>query len=1079
MTPFYRSCLLSLCIGLLVMGGCSDDADSGPDAGAPKPAPWRRVDGIEPLEVSQEPAGHPRWFRRDGQADPVVAPADVQVDLEVLHEQSIVPAAQEMTVKVAGAEVAIAPGAIDQPETLVIARARKPAALPIEGFEAVDSWQVSLGERHVFAQPLTMRFTLPAAAAQKAGQRRQPLAAMHYNPQAQAWVYTPVTFDAATGQATIRTRHLTLFTIVLRPVNNLIHNAVYTDHFAIFYGKADILADAEIGEKPWADHLLKDLDAHGEPVGVARQIDAITIEIEGQTGVPTYIVYMAKALEYAWHRYKDLGLKVPEWTRTDIYVGVNSPLSDDSHRGKLLGTIEIAPSATWKPTTVRIGTAHEFFHTVQAEYLGLAIMSMNYRAWWLEALAEYAPQTVWGQTVPQKGMKPNFFHLPLPTVDDSHEYGCSQFVRFLVTRKNIAFKELVVETLDVPARLLAMEEISAPDFALFKKLLGIDGPFDDYTAAVTCGVIDRLLRRRGSTLTDAYAEFAAWALFDDGCKALVPDGDHLLRFAAGHSTIGGLALNDEKIEQPLSTAPHGTAAVWAVAIENPLADASAPKPPRKVTVEVDGEVPALTRVDVYVLKYNQRLAGGLKPAGTLRGPGNPSANVAVGAKDILYLVAANASHKPADVKVRVLGGLDFRIEPAEVDPLEPGREVTFTAVSDSLPKSLLPSRLEVRWTPVWGVREKTSVKAVGSGFSSAYTYAWLHKGDYTLLAELLDDGQVIASAKVPLKVLPLNEPSITLEARAFTAPAAQEFSISASVANAPTAATFQWQINSSKAIVTTSPQCRFTVPSAGEYRISVKMLTPDGRLVASDAGSLTVEPGTDLVWIEDTDIRKGETVVLRKYQVFRGTSIKHGQWLDYYTDGAHDGSLEARKAFENNVCRKSEAFYPNGTLRQIEHFDGKGRYHGERSVYLEDGRRVLTEQYVEGVKNGPYEILYSSGNSYTRHSGRHLDGKISGTLTLHSGNTKSGTEYHWKTQEYLDGKLHGNSVVYLPDGRKSGEMEYRNGKPHGWSKSWYTSEVGKGIYYLMTETLFEEGKAVQERRLNSKGEVVSDKKIDR
>ncbi|MFP3937340.1 MAG: toxin-antitoxin system YwqK family antitoxin [Phycisphaerae bacterium] len=1074
--------LLAVCavvlMGALVLPGCGDETKTstgGASSSSQDDSAWRFVGAVEPLAVSDEPEGEASWFRRTKPGSAHVEPDDVAVELRPLYSSPVEPADSDVTVKVEGAEVVIPAGVIDRRQSLVIARAVEPAELPVQGFEAVGTWQVSLGERSVFDKPLTLRFRLPQRAAEPARRRPQPLAAMYYHPSARAWVYTPVTYDPATSHAEIRTRHLTLLTIVLRPVNNLVHDAVYTDHFAIFYSKEDILTDTEVNEGMWSDKLVTDLNKHGEPVGLARQVDAKTIEVEGRNDVPTYIVYLAKALEYAWHRYKDQGLELPEWTRTDIYVGVNSPLSDENHRGKLLGTIEITPSSTWRPSTVRVASAHEFFHTVQAEYLGLAVMSMNYRTWWLEALAEFAPRTVWGQTVPQKGMKPNFFKLPLPTVDDSHEYGCSQFVRFLVSKKGISFTELTTGTLNIPSGILAMEEISAPDFALFNKLLGVEQPFDDYTVMATCGMIDRLLRKEGTTLADAYAEFVAWAMFDDACGALVSDGDQLLSLAAGHHTIGGLALNDEKVEQVLKTEPHGTADVWALAVENP--PASAKRPPRKVTVEVDGEVPPLSRLNVYVLKDNARLTGGKRPDASLSGP-DPSADVAVGARDMLYIVSANNSNKPAEVKVRVLGGLDFRIEPADADDLEVREEMTFQAVSDSLPKDIPPSRLKVRWTPVFGVREESPVETVGAGFVSDYTYAWLHKGDYTLRAELLDDGKPIADASVPVKVAMTDEPSVTLEARSITVPAGKEFSISATTANAPAGSTYQWQINNNKTVKTTEPQCSFTLPSAGECKITVKMIAPEGRVVAGDTASLTVEPGEDLVWIEEHHQRDGEKILARRYQVFRGTFIKHGQWLEYYTDGKHDGALKARKTFEHSTCRKSETFYADGQPLQIAHFDEQGRYHGERSQYFSDGRRVLLENYAQGVKNGPYERLYTSGNSYTRHSGRYVDGKISGTLTLYSGNSASGREYLWKTQEHLAGKKHGKQVTYLPDGRPAGEAEYRDGKPHGWSRAWYTSEIKDGIYYLMSETLYENGKAVRKRMYNRDGEVRSDKELN-
>ncbi|NLC70872.1 MAG: hypothetical protein GX751_05875, partial [Desulfuromonadaceae bacterium] len=902
--------------------------------GQPPGQPAQETASGSARHVARESSGKPTeavkasWFRRGQSNDGRVDPAEVRVDLRRLHDKTVFAERDPVTVKVDSAEVVIPPEIMEKPEVLVLARAVSPAPLPVKGLEAVVTWQVSLGEHHVFDKPLTLRFQLPPETVQRAAQRNQPLAAMYFHETARAWVYTPVSYDAETGQVEIRTRHLTLLTIVLRPVNNLIHDAVYTDHFALFYSKETILTDTEVNEGRWSDKLVNDLESNGEPIGLAHQVDSETIVVEGRNDVPTYIVYMAKALEYAWHRYKDLGFNVPEWTRTDIYVGVNSPLSDENHRGKLLGTIEITPTATWRPTTLRANSAHEFFHTVQAEYLGMAIMSMNYRTWWLEALAEFAPRTVWGLTVAQKGMQSDFFKLPLTTVDGYHEYACSQFVRFMVSQKGIDFRELTVETLSVPSGLLAMEEISAPDFALFKKLLGVDHPFETYTVMVTCGMIDRFLRARGTTLADAYAEFVAWALLDDTCKKLVSDSSQLLDLAAQYHTIGGLALDDEKIEGILKTSAHGTADIWALSVENPIAEKEEKPPARRVTVEVEGDVASLTRVNAYVLKDNNRSAAGAKPAASLSGA-NPSAEISVGAGDMLYLVAANSSDKAAEVKVRVLSNLDFRIEPAAAENPEALKEATFHALADVVPKDIEPDQLKVRWRPVPGIQKETPVVRKNGRFTSQYSHAWPDSGDYTLRADLLANDKPIAAAQLPIRVNKGREPGITLEARNITVPAGKDFTVSASVANVPKGATYTWQIDNHQAKETTAPQAVFMLPSSGTCRISVQMITSEGRVVAFDKATLTVEGGGDVVWVEDSyKLPDGSLVVVKKYQVFRGTLIKHGQWMHFYPEGPHAGALKERRTYEQNVRRKSEEFHPDGKPQQIAHFDEKERYHG-------------------------------------------------------------------------------------------------------------------------------------------------------
>ncbi|NLC70774.1 MAG: hypothetical protein GX751_05380, partial [Desulfuromonadaceae bacterium] len=153
------------------------------------------------------------------------------------------------------------------------------------------------------------------------------------------------------------------------------------------------------------------------------------------------------------------------------------------------------------------------------------------------------------------------------------------------------------------------------------------------------------------------------------------------------------------------------------------------------------------------------------------------------------------------------------------------------------------------------------------------------------------------------------------------------------------------------------------------------------------------------------------------------------------------------------------------------------RYHGERTLYLKDGRRVLMENYSHGVKNGPFEKIVVTKGSYTRQNGRYENGKLSGRLDTYRGNLAAGDEYLQQFETYLDGKKNGQSASYLPDGRPKWQGSYHNGKQDGWSQAWYTLEVKKGVYYLLTEILHEKGEVVQRRRYNSKGEVLNDEKL--
>ncbi len=1061
----------ALIAGMVLLGGCGEDdrSERRTSGGASNWLP----DNVEPLPGDETPAGTPTWFRRPADANDTAQPPAALGEASLVLSEELQPSETARDIQAGEATLMIPGGLLDEPTQLVVRKAAEPVAPPVEGVTPLATWEVDLAARRVFEKPIELRVPVDIAVVAPETTLPDPLAALYYSPESKAWVTTPVAYDAETKTATLRTRHLTLFTIVLRPLNNWFHYAVYTDHFSIFYSPIDLAYDTEVNNKRWIDHLEADLKKHGEPVGQARKIDDDEFEIHGQGTVPLYVLYLAKAFEDAWARYDHLGFPVPRHTRTDIYVGVNSPFTTSSHRGKLLGAITISPTSDWRPVTVRIATAHEFFHTVQAEYLGLAIMSMNYRTWWLEALAEYAPRTVWGETVYIRPLASDYFKQPLTTQDDKHEYATAHFISFLVNKKKIPFKTLVDGTLNVPAGILAMEEASAPDFAILKKLLGYDEPFDDYSAAVTYGMLDRVLRQAGTSIDECYGDYLAAVLFDANNTSLLADGWDLLRLASGDAPIAGLALTDEKVEQTLEAQPYGTACLWAVKVENPVADdPTAKRPPRRVKVSLAEPLAPRTRVNLYVLPENKRPAGGLEPAARLAGT-TLETQLNVGPADVLYAAMVNTSHKPASAKITVESQMDFHVVPATVDAAERNQTLAFEAVLTGLPASMQPSTLKVRWTPVFGVREDQSVFARGAGAYSSYEYAWLHKGKYTLTAELMQDGKVIAANQAHVNIDAANEPSVTLEARQIIVAAGKEFSVTCTTDHVPPGITYKWNI-AHKSLETDQPSVSHTIGQAGEYDLSVAVYTTDGQFLAKDEASITAEPGQDLVWVEDIDYRDGQKVVIRKYQVFRGTTTKHGLYLDWYTT-EDEGQLETRKTFDHNVCIKSETFHKNGAPKAVEHFDKDGKYHGERTQHLEDGRRTLLANYAHGKKSGPYEKTVYGSSTFTRTSGRYADDLAEGTWSVHTGNWKTGKEYLKSTSEMSGGKRNGLHVTFMPDGRKSGEAHYRDDKLHGLKRSWYTWEVDDGIYYKMSELDYENGKAVRERKYNAAGDMLWEK----
>jgi antitoxin component YwqK of YwqJK toxin-antitoxin module len=332
---------------------------------------------------------------------------------------------------------------------------------------------------------------------------------------------------------------------------------------------------------------------------------------------------------------------------------------------------------------------------------------------------------------------------------------------------------------------------------------------------------------------------------------------------------------------------------------------------------------------------------------------------------------------------------------------------------------------------------------------------------------------VIAEARAPVAIEADKAPSVTLEARRIIVTAGRAFEVTCTTRNVGPGATYRWKIGHDS-VSTDAAVVSHTIALAGDHEIEVAVLSAEGKFLAGDKATLSVEAGEDLVWIEDVDIRDGQRVVLRKYQVFRGTHTRHGLYLDWHTT-QEEGQLEVRKTFDHDVCIKSETFYEDGAPRALEHFDKDGRRHGECAYYLADGRRTMLVSYVHGKKSGPYEKTIYSTTTFTRTSGRYTNDLAEGRWSVHTGNWKTGKEYLKSTTEMSGGQRNGLHVSYLPDGRKSAESHYRNDKRHGVARSWYTWEVDDGIYYKMNERDYEDGKLIRERKYRSNGELLWEK----
>ena len=1052
--PRFLAVLWSL---LLVLQGCGDGSGPAPDgASPPAGGPPAATSGAAAVAGADGPRV-PSWFRAGPPADGSREARPVA--FEIIHSQAVVPTQTASTIATPddSIRVHVPPGAVSEPGRLTIGKPKELPALPDEGMKVLVACDVSLEGQTVLQAPLELELAIdPEALPEASG--KDSLAALSWHPGMQAWVSVPAKRSQDGKRVSLRTRHLTLFLLVLRPLNLLRLDSAFTSHFSIYYDADAIAGDSEAADTPFGKRLADEAAAGGEPLGIATMTGPGEVGVEGIEGQPQFIVYLGSALEYAHGVYKTSGLAVPEWTRSEIYVDVNWPWGGTSQRGKLLGAIWISPVSDSMPRQLRVSTAHEYFHAIQAGYLGAAVMSMNYRTWWLEALAEYASHHVWKDKVDIKPLTRDFLFKPLVTTDDPHTYATAHFVQYLVENCRIGFGPLTIGTLDVPASILSMEEGSALDFVLLKIALGIEGPFASYSAAVTLGALDAFCARSGRDLLDLYHGFAVRLLFDANVTKLCKDGDDLLKVAGLAALTETLPVQQTEISRSLTLRAGGVCDLLAVSVE-PKDDPQAP--PRSVEVIVPKERPARTRIDVFLLKDNLRVAGGVKPVATFAEGSKDRVTLHVGKGDMLYVLGTSIRGEDVSLRVTIRKTIDLKIIPARVEAARDDEQTLLVWGSD-FPDDTGP-RLELRWDFGDDATTKKVVDRPGpsQALTEDFKHGWNKEGKFPVRVEVRDasktDGPPLASATAEVEVGPPG-PSITLEARVIVAPLRKPFEVTATPENAPPGVRFHWQFADGPIQATDKPSVTLEKDTVGSYPLKVTMFDPDEGVHCVDECRIEIEAQEDVIWIrEHADTPTGKQLRL-EYQIKAKTKQKHGIWRGYYTEGDGAGTFKS--------------WHPNGQQSALGQFDASGRKTGRWESWFPNGCLSAMHTYLEGTEHGPFRENFKDTTDPWR-IGTSENGRTRGDLTFYKQvGIKDGKPVYEKTVTPYgaDGKIDGVQRRYSSGGVLEMEATYSNGVRNGPGRTYMVPEG-----WLWSEVIYEDGKPVKTRIFNEDGTVKSER----
>lgn len=153
--------------------------------------------------------------------------------------------------------------------------------------------------------------------------------------------------------------------------------------------------------------------------------------------------------------------------------------------------------------------------------------------------------------------------------------------------------------------------------------------------------------------------------------------------------------------------------------------------------------------------------------------------------------------------------------------------------------------------------------------------------------------------------------------------------------------------------------------------------------------------------------------------------------------------------------------YPNGAIkieREVTQ-DAQGNYvnHGLFKTYDERGALTAQGEYSAGKRKGPWirwyrsvtEAKMLSAQPYQQFPGPFIsqatfaNDELDGTWTIYDGKKRKISEWHFK-----DGRRHGPSTWWLPNGRKIREMNFADGELEGTWSEWRPdgSLIGQEMY---------------------------------
>jgi hypothetical protein len=626
-------------------------------------------------------------------------------------EVLVAPSADPQTIAFEGLSVTIPGGLLSASETLKVTPLTDAPPPNFKGLEMGRAYEIQLGQLRQFDQPLVISLRYDPGVVRDDISIERSISLAYFDEDQGVWVESPAKIDQDKQEIAVATTHLTKWGWFMWARG---YQVIEDERFTIVYDSNE-LNDPVLG-----------------PVYSATD-DSNYVD----PNVPDYIADTQAYLNFAFHRYQAAGFKVPP-TPINVYVGGGDP----SQRGKFFGHGLTINLNSMSQNQLKMDTAHELFHSFEGAYLTAVGMGtgelplvgslpvLSWSVWYIESSAEYAAEYVaWEGTLGlmggMKNIRQDYLSYPLWDITENHNYGyhTAHFIKFLV---------------DNGADFKAMSEY------LFNydwtNLNDYYYPLHEYLGKI---------HGRDNGLPRQYQSFARFFVFDaNSPMPALTDSLHS-EVAAYRTTMSGNP--QESVNIDLKGAY--TAKLWGIWFSDTLFDQSTAQ--RTYKVSLNGALPPKVEADVYILKGDQRVAGGGTPVGTLS-QATSFVDVEVGKGDAVYVLAVNSDSQDRQFSLKIAesGGLKITVNRDNLGPGDYTPTIHTEWVVDAPGAKLAPEgsgALVYVSAQTIDVRGRVVSTSPAPDFEGCYNNecSEFKFGEFTGKVELVVGGQLVATAAGP------------------------------------------------------------------------------------------------------------------------------------------------------------------------------------------------------------------------------------------------------------------------------------------------------------------------------------------